>query len=384
MSVVQDSRGARPGPAASPFVPHVFPFPASRCPRPASRLPVLVSDHGRSASHGGRPCPTRADRARGPQPSGAGRNGGGAVGLNGAWVPGRAARSPRFDDEAVDQTGRRQPPFAGAFRLVRTRSTYCAKPIEAVSGRWYMTVNDASSARSRSRPLRQPDHLPLTRPPSAPRARWRFPTRRCVILLDRHGSKGRRLTVSTRMPRLAVEALAATGADVAALLESLGIERSHLDDVDGRLPVTVDLAVWAGARRLSGDECFGLHAAERVRPGAFDVLGYTLHSSATLGGAFERLVRYNHLLHDLADLRLTLNGGEARQPPAPAGRNACQQGDFARGLPVVQPPGDGHERRPARGRVLPCRAREPPSTAGSPVSNNFARPAPPWFCRGRR
>lgn len=67
-----------------------------------------------------------------------------------------------------------------------------------------------------------------------------------------------------------------------------------------------------GAWRLSGDECFGLHAAERVRPGAFDVLGYTLHSSATLGGAFERLVRYNHLLHDLADLRLTVNGGEAR------------------------------------------------------------------------
>jgi hypothetical protein len=105
-------------------------------------------------------------------------------------------------------------------------------------------------------------------------------------------------TVSTRMPRLAVEALASMGADVAALLESLGVERSQLDDVDGRLPISVDLALWAGARRLSGDECFGLHAAEKVRPGAFDVLGYTLRSSATLGAAFERLVRYNQLLHE--------------------------------------------------------------------------------------
>jgi AraC-like DNA-binding protein len=118
-------------------------------------------------------------------------------------------------------------------------------------------------------------------------------------------------TVSTRMPRLAVEALASMGADVAALLESLGVERSQLDDVDGRLPISVDLALWAGARRLSGDECFGLHAAEKVRPGAFDVLGYTLRSSATLGAAFERLVRYNQLLHDVADLRLTLRPSEA-------------------------------------------------------------------------
>jgi AraC-like DNA-binding protein len=114
------------------------------------------------------------------------------------------------------------------------------------------------------------------------------------------------------MPRLAVEALAATGRDVTALLESLGIERSQLDDVDGRVPVSVDVALWAGAWRLSGDECFGLHAAEGLKPGAFDVLGYTLSTSATLGGAFERLVRYNHLLHDLADLSLTQSDGEAR------------------------------------------------------------------------
>lgn len=114
------------------------------------------------------------------------------------------------------------------------------------------------------------------------------------------------------MPRLVVEALAALGTDVTALLGSVGIERSHLDDVDGRVSVSVDLALWAGALRLSGDECFGLHVAERVRPGAFDVLGYTLRTSATLGGAFERLVRYNHLLHDLAELRLTANGGDAR------------------------------------------------------------------------
>jgi AraC-like DNA-binding protein len=114
------------------------------------------------------------------------------------------------------------------------------------------------------------------------------------------------------MPRLAADALAAMGADVGALLAAVGVERASLEDVDGRVPVSVDLTLWAEAQRLSGDDCFGLHAAEMVRPGSFDVLGYTLHASPTLGGAFERLVRFNRLLHDVADLRLTLRGAQAR------------------------------------------------------------------------
>jgi AraC-like DNA-binding protein len=132
------------------------------------------------------------------------------------------------------------------------------------------------------------------------------------------------------MPRLAVEALAATGADVGALLAAVGIERSILDDVDARVPVSVDLALWAEAQRLSGDECFGLHVAERLRPGAFDVLSYTMRTSATLEGAFERLVRFNRLLHDVADLRLGRDGAEARLTVRllPDG-NPRQLGEFA-------------------------------------------------------
>jgi AraC-like DNA-binding protein len=119
-------------------------------------------------------------------------------------------------------------------------------------------------------------------------------------------------TVSSRMPRLVVEALEAGGADVGGLLATFGVERETLREVDARLPASVDLAVWAEAPRLSRDDCFGLHAAERLGAGAFDVLGYTLRMSPTVGGAFERLVRYNRLLHDQSEMRLTVQGEEAR------------------------------------------------------------------------
>jgi AraC-like DNA-binding protein len=114
------------------------------------------------------------------------------------------------------------------------------------------------------------------------------------------------------MPRLVVEALEAVGADVGGLLTAFGLERAALENVDARLPASLDLALWAEAPRLSGDECFGLHAAERVRPGSFDILGYTLRTSPTIGGAFERLVRYNRLLHDQSEMRLTAQGEDAR------------------------------------------------------------------------
>lgn len=103
----------------------------------------------------------------------------------------------------------------------------------------------------------------------------------------------------------------ALGVDVAALLEGAGVPRSLLEDADARLPHEVALDVWHRAVRLSQDDALGIHAAEAVRPGAFDVLDYTLRSSATLGEAWGRLTRYYRLLHDAAQVRLVVSGGHA-------------------------------------------------------------------------
>lgn len=119
-------------------------------------------------------------------------------------------------------------------------------------------------------------------------------------------------TVSARMLRICAEALERKGIDVASFLKGLSIERSALDDVDGRVPIDVDLALWGAAPLLSGDEDFGLHAAEQLRPGAFDVLSYTLSTSGSVGEAFRRLVRYNRVLHDVAQMELVVEPEEAR------------------------------------------------------------------------
>jgi hypothetical protein len=67
---------------------------------------------------------------------------------------GASCREPTvFDDEAGDEITQAQPPFAGAFRPQDALSTYCAKPIDAVNGRWYMIVSDASIGEARARVL---------------------------------------------------------------------------------------------------------------------------------------------------------------------------------------------------------------------------------------
>jgi AraC-like DNA-binding protein len=119
-------------------------------------------------------------------------------------------------------------------------------------------------------------------------------------------------TVSVRMVRICAEALERKGIDVASFLKGLSVERSSLDDVDGRVPVDVDLALWGAAPLLSRDDDFGLHAAEQLRPAAFDVLSYTLSSSGSVGEAFRRLVRYNRVLHDVAQMDLVVGPEEAR------------------------------------------------------------------------
>ncbi|AKQ63923.1 Transcriptional regulator, AraC family [Myxococcus hansupus] len=109
----------------------------------------------------------------------------------------------------------------------------------------------------------------------------------------------------------AIGRLLALGMDIEPLLKEAGVPRAALEDADARLPHEVALDVWHRAVRLSGDASLGIHAAESVRPGAFDVLDYTLRSSATLGEAWGRLTRYYRLLHDAAQVRLTVSGGLA-------------------------------------------------------------------------
>jgi len=120
------------------------------------------------------------------------------------------------------------------------------------------------------------------------------------------------LTVSVRSVGPVVERLRSLGVDANVVLSCAGVDPTLMGDPDGRIPHALALAVWREAVRQSGDDAFGIHAAEQIRPGAFDVLDYAARSSATLGDGLERLVRYHRILHDAAVVQLSVERDSAR------------------------------------------------------------------------
>ncbi|PTL85703.1 AraC family transcriptional regulator [Vitiosangium sp. GDMCC 1.1324] len=119
-------------------------------------------------------------------------------------------------------------------------------------------------------------------------------------------------TVSARIIRLILGLASRAGVAPEALLAHEGLRPEMLEGPDVRVPLEAEGRLWEEAARLTGDDCFGLHAAELLQPGAFDVLDYSVRSSPTLGEAVQRLSRYNRLLHDVAEIRLEVRGDEAR------------------------------------------------------------------------
>jgi AraC-like DNA-binding protein len=120
------------------------------------------------------------------------------------------------------------------------------------------------------------------------------------------------MMVSVRSVQPVLARLRALGIEADVVLSAAGVAPAILNDADARIPHRLALGVWCEAVRRSGDDAFGIHAAEGIRPGAFDVLDYATRSSATLAEGLARLVRYHRILHDAAVVQLSVNGDRAR------------------------------------------------------------------------
>lgn len=107
-------------------------------------------------------------------------------------------------------------------------------------------------------------------------------------------------TVSARIGLLIAHAVTEMGYSSKSLSTVAGFESAITADSDARIPLHIENQLWDEAEKTCNDADFGLHAAEFVRPGAFDVLDYAVRTAPTLGSALSRMVRYNSLLHDLA------------------------------------------------------------------------------------
>ena len=118
-------------------------------------------------------------------------------------------------------------------------------------------------------------------------------------------------TVSTLLVCKLVAAAALFGADLQALIAQAGIERAQLDDMEGRVPFAQVYRLLDLIAAATG-EAFGVRAAEVGIRQTDNVLGIAVHSSATLGEAYERMARYSALLNDTLEIRLTRDGGVVR------------------------------------------------------------------------
>lgn len=110
--------------------------------------------------------------------------------------------------------------------------------------------------------------------------------------------------VSASIGALVLDAAVAAGASATALEARTGFRLAWAADPDARIPLALETALWDEAAAVTGDEAFGVHAAERLRPGVLDVLDYVVRAAPTLRASLERLARYNRLVHDLATFRL--------------------------------------------------------------------------------
>ncbi len=99
------------------------------------------------------------------------------------------------------------------------------------------------------------------------------------------------------------------GADPVKLRDDVGIEASALDELDRRVPPTQLRTLWGEAAARTGEESFGLRLVELSRPYPPDhVLGYAVMTSATLGDAYRRVVRYVRLVDGSLSVSLDLEG----------------------------------------------------------------------------
>lgn len=105
-------------------------------------------------------------------------------------------------------------------------------------------------------------------------------------------------------------ALDEAGCDGTALVQQAGMDLRLLDDPTARYPLEQTTRLWRLAVAATGDPCFGLRVASAVTPTTFHALGYSLIASSTLKEAFERVVRYFHIVTDAAELELGRSGNE--------------------------------------------------------------------------
>lgn len=103
-------------------------------------------------------------------------------------------------------------------------------------------------------------------------------------------------TVSLLWIQGLLQAAALQGVNAADILREAQVELP--ENATDRLSLSDTISIWQSAVHLSEDPLFGFHMGLSLKPTHFQLIAFTMISSATLGDAIEKILKYQRLISD--------------------------------------------------------------------------------------
>lgn len=103
--------------------------------------------------------------------------------------------------------------------------------------------------------------------------------------------------VSTLILQAVLRAAGRRGLDPDELLAKVGLDPNKVRDPYELVPIDREDALWREVYARTGDQAFGLEAAQAIDRGSFLALEYVVRTSQTLGEGLRVLERFARLLH---------------------------------------------------------------------------------------
>lgn len=116
-------------------------------------------------------------------------------------------------------------------------------------------------------------------------------------------------TVLSSWTRVLVTALRERGVDPDPLLLEAGLEPAKVTSPEGRFPLTATTRLWQLAAEATGEEALGLRVSKHSTHTTFHALGYAFMASRSLRDAMERVVRFNGMVSDAANVAFDEHDG---------------------------------------------------------------------------
>jgi AraC-like DNA-binding protein len=136
--------------------------------------------------------------------------------------------------------------------------------------------------------------------------------------LPRHKPLAAHPTASVVIVRMLAHAASARGVRIDDLLERHGVDPSLLEVLDARVPHALIVDLWEQVPLRLNDAALGLHLAQTAPLGIFGLVEYCMRNSADLATCYQKLTRWQRLLHDAASYHFELEGDVARVSHRPA------------------------------------------------------------------